>query len=290
MTMRLKGSGLVSVAFVLLAFVVPALAQAPVTAADVTRLETSADDTAKQIVTLRKTDVTLATELDKKLADLREDITYLKVKLRRDGGVTRTEYLDVRDRLDRLQVRAQGERVTAQPMLPGGDGAGRVVRRVPAGTELDVRVKTPMNTATAKTGDRFECVTLLDFRMGDEAVIPAGVAVHGFVSSVRGSGKIDHRGSLTLSFEEIVIGTVSMRLRASVEQALDGKALSGKSVDDTTRLELGASAGAIIGVSATLVGVFVGSDGTITSTEGKDIDLPAGTILRIRLDQPVDVR
>jgi hypothetical protein len=262
------------------------LAQTPVTASDITRLETSADDAATQIGTLRKTDASLATELDKNLAALRDDITYLKVKLRRDGGVTRTEYLDVRDGLDRLQARARG----GPPAPPGGDAVRVGARRVPAGTEIDVRVQTPMNTAAAKTGDRFELISLLDVKIGDEVVIPAGSLVHGFVSSVRGSGKIDHRGSLTLSFEEIVIGTASLRLRASVEQALDGKALSGKAVDDTTRLDLGGSASAIIGVSATLVGVFIGPGGTIASTEGKDVDLPLGTILRIRLDEAVDAR
>jgi hypothetical protein len=36
-----------------------------------------------------------------------------------------------------------------------------------------------------------------------------------------------------------------------------------------------------------LVGVFVGVGGTILSTNGADINLAVGTILRIRLDQPL---
>jgi len=35
--------------------------------------------------------------------------------------------------------------------------------------------------------------------------------------------------------------------------------------------------------------VLVGGGGTIASTEGSNVDLPAGTVLRVRLDQPLDV-
>jgi hypothetical protein len=290
MTMRLRQSGLVFAAFVLLALAASVLAQTAVTATDILQLETSADDASKQIATLRKTDVTLATELDKKLADLREEVSYLKVKLRRDGGVTRAEYLDVRDRLDKLRVRAQGEKVTAQPVLPGGASGAKPARQVPSGTKLDIRLQTLLDSALARFGDRFVGVTLMDLKIGDDTVIPAGSPVRGFVASVRASGSSDHRASLTLAFDEITIGAVAVRLRASVEQVLDGKALDGRAVDDMTRLDLGASAGAIIGVKTTLAGVFVDGAGSITSTEGRNVDLPEKTILRIRLDQPVDIR
>jgi len=265
-------------------------AQVAVSSTDILQLETSADDASKQIATLRKTDVTLATELEKKLSDLREEVTYLKVKLRRDGGVTRAEYLDVRDRLDKLRVRAQGEKVTAQPELPGAASSGKPARQVPVGTKFDLRLQTLLDSTLAKFGDRFVAVTLMDFKVGDEIVISAGSPVRGFIASVRASGATDHRATLTLAFDEITIGGVAARLRASVEQALDGKALDGRAVDDMTRLDLGASAGAIIGVKANLAGVFVDSAGTITSTEGRNVDLPEGTILRIRLDQPVTIR
>jgi hypothetical protein len=33
----------------------------------------------------------------------------------------------------------------------------------------------------------------------------------------------------------------------------------------------------------------VGGGGTIAATEGADVDLPAGTILRIRLDQALEI-
>ena len=78
--------------------------------------------------------------------------------------------------------------------------------------------------------------------MAKTVVIPAGSIVRGFVSSVRAAGKIDRRGSLTLSFDELRISERSYKLRASVLQALDGKISQ-----DTTRIGAGAVVGGIIG-------------------------------------------
>ena len=53
---------------------------------------------------------------------------------------------------------------------------------------------------------------------------------------------------------------------------------------------LGAIIGGIIGGGkGALIGVLVGGGGTIAATEGADVDLPVGTILRIRIDQPLEL-
>ena len=44
---------------------------------------------------------------------------------------------------------------------------------------------------------------------------------------------------------------------------------------------------AIVGA---LIGAAVGSGGVIAATEGKDVKLEPGTIIRMRLDQAVDVK
>jgi hypothetical protein len=262
-------------------------AQAPVALADLNRLDAGAADIDRQIKAIERTDPTLAAEAAKTLADLRDEVTYLRVKLRRDGAVSRAEYADVRDRLDTLQARVQGrQRVTAQPVLrpePGGS------RTVPVGTELDVRLQTPLTSRTAKVEQRFEATTVLDLLQDNATIIPAGSVVRGFVSSVRPAGKIDRTGSLTLSFDELVIDQRVSRLRASVVKALDPKVS-----DDVTRIGAGAAVGAVIGGilgggKGALLGVLIGGGGTIASTEGSDVDLPVGTVLRIRIDQPLEV-
>ena len=95
---------------------------------------------------------------------------------------------------------------------------------VPVGTELDVRLQTSLNSGTAKLEQRFEATTLLDYTANGVVLIPAGTTARGFVSAVQPAGKVDRRGSLTLSFDEIRIRNRSYRLRASVVQAIDAKA------------------------------------------------------------------
>jgi outer membrane lipoprotein SlyB len=63
---------------------------------------------------------------------------------------------------------------------------------------------------------------------------------------------------------------------------------------DASRIGAGAVVGGIIGGilgggKGALLGVLIGGGGTIAATEGSDVDLPVGTVLRIRLDQPLDL-
>jgi hypothetical protein len=260
-------------------------AQASVSSSDLDRLEATASEIRTQVDTLRRTDATLAADVEKSLGDLTDEITYLRVKLRREGTVTRDEYGSLRDRLETLRVRAQGQKVSAQPVLNESGGG-----TVPVGTEFDVRLQTALNSGTATVEQRFEATTVVDYPATGRALIPAGSTVRGFVSSVRPAGRIDRRGSITLSFDEIVIDHRASRLRASVTQALDSKEAN----QDNTRIGAGAAVGAIIGgilggVKGALLGVVVGGGGTIAATEGADVDLPAGTVLRIRLDQPLTI-
>jgi len=255
-----------------------------ITSDDLSRLDTTANDIAKRVDALKTTDPTLSADVAKTLSDLRDEVTYLKVKLRHGETVTRDDYNSLRDRLETLRIRVQGEKVTAQPALEHGR-----VYTFSAGTELDVQLHTPLSSATSKVEQRFETTTIVDMKMKEDIVVPAGTTVRGFVSSVSPAGKIDRRGNMTLSFDEMLVGQSPTRIRASVEQALDGKMN-----DDLLRISavgaVGAAIGGLIGGGkGALIGVLVGSGGTMASTEGTDVELPVGTILRIRLDEPLTV-
>jgi hypothetical protein len=266
-----------------------AFAQTPVATADLAKLETTAGDIDRQIGALRATQPAVATESARALADLRDEIAYLRVTMRRDGRVAPAQYSDVRERLDALRSSVEGwQRVYAQPVIPPDETVSSGL--VAVGTELDVRMQTPLNSGTTRVEQRFEATTLVDFRQGGSLLIPAGSIVRGFVSSVRPAGRIDRTGSLTLSFDQIVIRERTFPLRASIVQALDPKEQG-----DLTRIGAGAAIGAIIGgvlggAKGALVGVLIGGGGTIASSEGADVDLPPGTILRIRIDQPLETR
>jgi hypothetical protein len=286
--MRVARSVLSVLGPLLVALTASISAQGVVTASDLTRLETTASEIGHQVDALKTSDPTLAQDVQHSLSDLSDEITYLKVKMRREGSVTQAEYTSLRDRLETLRVRARGDKVSAQPIMaddpttPGGV-------LVPVGTELDVRLQTALNSGSAKLEQRFEATTLLDYISGRTVVVPSGSTVRGFVSSVKAAGKVDRRGSLTLSFDELRVDNRSYRLRAVVTRAIDSAMGS-----DATRIGAGAVVGAILGGvigggKGALLGVLVGGGGTMAATDGTDVDVPAGTILRIRLDQPVTV-
>ena len=85
---------------------VPAGAQT-VSSADVQRLQDDVYQASSDISRLRGTDATAATRLQDELDDLRDEVTYLKVKLRKEGSITRSDYTDVRSRLQELRTRAR---------------------------------------------------------------------------------------------------------------------------------------------------------------------------------------
>jgi len=264
----------------------PLAAQAPVSASDLTQLDASVTEVDGLVGKLKIGDPTLGADLQRTLSDVKDEVAYLKVKLRREGKVTREEYNAVRDRLETLRIKAQGPKVAAQPVME--DRPGRIVT-VPVGTQFEVRMQQPLESSTAKVEDRFEATTLADVAVQGQTAIPAGSLVRGFVSSVKPAGKVSRTGSLTLSFDEVRIGETSFRLRASVVQALDPKM-----TEDVSKISVGAAAGGVVGgliggIKGALLGVLIGAGGTIAATEGSDVKLPMGAVLRIRVDQPLDV-
>jgi len=259
-----------------------------VTAADLQQLDATADTIALRLPALQRSDRTLAAQVEKSLADLRDEITYLKVKLKKDNAVARPEYIDVRDRLETLRIKSQAQAATVQAQ-PALDEPMEKIWTVPVGTIMDVRLQTALNSGTAKAEQRFETTTVTDFIMGRDVVLPAGTVVRGFVSSVKAAGTIDRKGSLTLSFDEVIFNRGPHRLRASITQALDGKMGA-----EAGKIGAGAVVGGIIGGllgggKGALAGVLIGGGGTMAATEGANVDLPVGTILRLRVDQPLEV-
>ena len=263
-------------------------AQQLVTSADLTRLETTATEIETQATALAKADPTLAAEVRASLKDVSEEISYLKVKLRKEGRVTNEEFTALRDRLETLRIKSRGAagKVTGTPVA-GAEKPIAVV--VPVGTEIDMRLQSPLNSGTAKPEQRFEGTSLVDVYLSGNVVIPAGSIIRGFVSSVRPASRLERKGSLTLSFDEIRINERSYRLRASVVKALDAKM-----ANDITTIGAGAVVGGIVGGiigggKGAVVGVLVGGGGTMAATDGTEVDLPLGTVLRIRVDQPIEV-
>jgi hypothetical protein len=276
--------------FIAVAMVAPAMgAQTPVTSADLDRLSSSLSEAESAITALKSRDTARARQLTTDLEALREEVTYLKVKLRRDGSVTRAEYTDVSDRISSLGARARGEPASSTTPTPTAQASS--TNEVPVGTEMDVRLQSTLDSETAQVEDRFEATTMVDVRNETRVLIPAGSVMRGIVSGVEKAGRLDRSASLTLSFDQVTVSGRAYPTRATVTNALK----AGGYKDDAAKIGVGAAIGAIIGGilgggQGALAGVLVGGGGVVAATEGQDVELPAGTVLRVRLDTAVTIR
>src|SRR5262245_23743593 len=275
-------------------------AQSNVTAADVQRLEDSIDDASHDVAQARTRDSRLASDLERQLGDARDEAVYMKVKVRRNEPVARSEYSSLRDRVEDIRSQARGDVVRGSTTSGTVTDSDRRANRVgssedggiPVGTEIDVRLQDPQSSKTAQVEDRFEATTMVDVRDDrDRVLIPAGSMLRGVVSSVDKAGRIERRGKMTLAFDQITVNGRDYPFRATVTQALESEGIRG----EAGKIGAGAGVGAIIGgilggFKGAMAGILIGGGGTIAATEGKDVELPAGTVLRLRVDTPLDLR
>ena len=279
----------------------PARAQSSVTSADIQRLQDVSYEASRDVAQARTRDAVLASQLQAELDDARDEVIYLKVKLRRNEPISRGEYNDVRDRLENIRSRARGDSAggytppagsrseSITPPPASTSGRSQNPNEIPVGTEFDVRLQNPLSSKTAQVEDRFEATTMVD--LVDErgrVLVPSGSTMRGVVSSVNKATRTDRKGSLTVAFDQVTIKGRAHPMRATVTQALESEGIKG----EAGKIGIGAGAGAILGAilggaKGALAGILIGGGGTIAATEGKDVELPVGTTLRVRLDSPL---
>ena len=268
---------------------------AAVTSTDVQRLQDSIDSASRDIDRLQSRDDALASQLRRELDDARDEVTYLRVKLRRNETVAREDYWNLRDRIENIQSRASGTS-PAGPPTPGPresvpqsprdttTSSGRL-SEIPVGTEFDVRLQNSLSSGSAHVEDRFEATTVVDLKDGDRVLVPAGAVMRGVVSAVTKAGRIERKGALTVTFDRITVGERSYPIKATVEQALESEGIRGELGKIGAGAGVGAVLGAVLGgTKGALAGIVIGGGGVTAATDGKDVELPAGTALRVRLD------
>jgi hypothetical protein len=162
---------------------------------------------------------------------------------------------------------------------------------IPAGQELDVRLQSTLSSETAKPEQRFQATTVVDLTQNGRVLIPAGSTLRGVVSSVKPAGRVDRSGSMTLSFDQITVRGRNYSVRGMATQAFE----SGGIREEAGTAGVGAGVGGVVGgilggVKGAVLGAVIGAGGAIAATDGKDIELPAGSIVRVRLDSAVNVR
>jgi hypothetical protein len=220
------------------------------------------------------------TSLERELQDLEDEVAYLRVKVRKGERLNDRETRDLTERLDRFVQRTQDQSYSAATPTRG--------RVIPINTELDVRLQTPLNSGTAQVEQRVEATTMVNLYRDDDLIVPAGSLLVGYVAAVDPASRTDRKGSLSLQFTRLTVNGRAHEVRASVVQALESEGVKG----EVGRIGAGAGVGAIIGgilggVKGAVTGILIGAGGVLVATEGKDVDLPTGTVLRVRFDTEV---
>jgi len=234
------------------------------------------------------------------ISDIRDELGYLRVKQRLGQAVTRTERMRLNDRVDRyLQRNARAssgvyDRTNRDDRnrtndYPSRSSQGRIGLEIPSGSEVDVRLLTALTSDTAQVEDRVEATTMIDlYDRSNQLLVPAGSTLTGWVTSVDRASRTDRKGSLTIEFNRLRVNNRNYDVKAYVTQALESEGIKG----ETARIGAGSAVGAIIGgilggVKGAVAGILIGGGGVIAATEGKDVHLPEGTVLRVRFDSPV---
>jgi hypothetical protein len=309
----------VILALVLAASSAASAAAQSVTPTDVQRLQDSIYDASRAVGQMRSRDANEASQLQAELDDAADEAIYLKVKLRKNEPIARHEYADVRDRVENIRNRARRDSnggytppagsIDDRPVSTAGNPdrapypndnrypADNTVRsqnpnEIPVATEFDVRLQNPLSSKTSQVEDRFEATTMVDLR--DErgrVMVPAGSLMRGVVSSVNRATRTDRKGGLTVAFDRVTINGRSYPIRATVSQALESEGIMG----EKEKIGIGAGVGGILGAilgggKGALAGILIGGGGTIAATEGKDVELPTGTVLRVRMDSPLTLQ
>ena len=165
---------------------------------------------------------------------------------------------------------------------------------VPAGTSLSVQLPAAISTKTAKVGDRISANLTNDLVIDGKTVAKAGALMQGSVSQVvSGSKTIGGTPTLGLTFDNLTFADGGDRpVNARVTQVSEKSDKGG----DTAKIAGGAVAGGVIGhqishKNGAIFGALIGAAaGTAAAKKtGKEVSLPAGTVVGLTLDSPVTV-
>jgi type IV secretory pathway VirB10-like protein len=168
---------------------------------------------------------------------------------------------------------------------------------VPAGTDLQVELQEGLASDTTRAGETFRARVVSDVRTDGTVAIPEGSEVVGVVDEAVPLRKVGGQAKLALRFTDLVLPSgATVPIHASLVQ--QGRSETKK---DAATIGGAAAGGAILGrilnrhdkSKGTVVGAILGAAaGTAiaSKTPGEEVIIPEGTVLKLNLDNSVDIR
>jgi hypothetical protein len=180
---------------------------------------------------------------------------------------------------------------------PGAAAAAEATREItiPSGTQLSVALDTPVGSDTSRAEQAIIAHLTHPVRVEGQTVLAAGSRLSGVVTDATRSAKVKGRAHVAMQFNAVTPHGGDERY--AIRTASLGRTAQATKQKDALEIGAPAAGGAIIGAlvggkKGALVGTAVGGGaGTaaVLSTRGKEVHLPKGAALTVRLTAPVTV-
>ena len=167
-----------------------------------------------------------------------------------------------------------------------------VYRTIPAGTEVDVRTNEPIDSKTANAGQKFSASLYADIRdSSGTVIIPNGSDAELVIESST-PGSLTSASDLVLDLDSLTVSGTRYLVNTN-DVTKNGRQGLGANRRTAEMVGGGAALGTLIGVlvghgKGALIGAGVGAGagaGGQVLTKGKDVQVPAETVLNFKLEQ-----
>jgi len=161
---------------------------------------------------------------------------------------------------------------------------------VPAGTSLSVKLLSSLASNTSHVEDAVRGSIAKAVVIDGLTALPEGTPLSGTVVDASESGRVKGRASVGFKFDRMSIRSESQKIQTATvtrEAAADKKS-------DVKKGGIGAGLGAVVGGvvgggKGAAIGAVAGGTGTVLATKGDEIEVPAGTIVSVLLQEPLTV-
>jgi hypothetical protein len=161
---------------------------------------------------------------------------------------------------------------------------------VPAGTRLVVRMVDGISGGNSRAGTLFTARLQGNLNVGNTTVAPDGSMVFGRIIASGGAGRVAGRSELSLELTDIQVSGTRFPILSNDYSVQGANALGGTARRTAGGAGLGAVIGAIGGNAGrgAAIGAATGGGASLLM-RGEQINIPSGTLLEFRLQQPASL-
>lgn len=165
---------------------------------------------------------------------------------------------------------------------------------IPAGTVLPVELQTTVASDASRVEEAVRARLRRAVVVGQVEAIPAGAQLEGVVTNAKRSARVKGRAEIAFRLTSLEAHGERLPIRTAVVSRQAPATKTQDAVDIGIPAAAGAITGAIVGgkddaAKGAAIGGAAGT-GYVLATRGKEVRLPAGTSVSVRLTAPVTLR